>query len=95
MAITETDIESGEEEGNMSQKEQEEELQKAKKKQVLFLLSVMCMRWKSFLNMDIGISAIYFGSKSALTVLLVTLKWEEVDIQSSDAKGPLKLFQIT
>ena len=36
MAITETDIESGEEEeGNKSQKEQEEELQKAKKKQVL------------------------------------------------------------
>ena len=64
MAITETDVESGEEEedGNKSQKEQEEELQKAKKKQVLFLLSVMCMRWKSFLNMDIGISAIYFGS---------------------------------
>ena len=48
MAITETDIESGEEEeeGNKSQKEQEEELQKAKKKQVLCLLSVMCMRWK-------------------------------------------------
>ena len=35
MAINETDIESGEEEGNKSQKEQEEELQKAKKKQVL------------------------------------------------------------
>ena len=51
MAITETDVESGEEEedGNKSQKEQEEELQKAKKKQVLFYY-LWCV-WDE--NMDI------------------------------------------
>ena len=78
MAITETDIESGEEEedGNKSQKEQEEELQKAKKKQVLSHNYLYFYLWLhhgrfSFLDILLG-HARYFGSNSALIVVLVT-----------------------